>query len=100
MSDKPLVFNYREYDTLRDKCNDMAVEIEALQAKVRHQAERVNALLEENTNLRLDVDNYKSKYETACLIINTNHEMIQTYTEIFKMQEAELQKLRKEALDV
>lgn len=100
MSEKPLVFNYREYDTLRDKCNDMAVEIEALQAKVRHQADRVNALLEENTDLKIDVDNYKSKYDTACSIIDINNETIKTYTKIFKMQEAELQKLRKESLDV
>jgi len=46
MTDKPLVFNYREYDTLRDKCNDMAVEIEDLR-------EQIKALKAENTNLKI-----------------------------------------------
>lgn len=50
---KPTVFNYGRYESLRDKCNDMAVTIAELEAKVNHQAERVNELLQENTNLRI-----------------------------------------------
>ena len=50
---KPLVFNYGHYESLRDKCNDMAVTIAELTDKVKHQAERVNELLEENSNLRI-----------------------------------------------
>ena len=50
---KPLVFNYRDYDNLRDKCNDMAVEIAELTDKVKAQAEEVIRLKEENTNLRI-----------------------------------------------
>jgi regulator of replication initiation timing len=98
--DKPLVFNYREYDTLRDKCNDMAVEIEALQAKVRHQADRVNALLEENTDLKVEVERYKTMYETAAEIIEINGETIKTYHKLFKIKEEELKKLREEVLHV
>ena len=98
--DKPLVFNYREYDTLRDKCNDMAVEIEALQAKVRHQADRVNALLEENTDLKIEAERYKTMYETAAEIIEINSETIKTYHKLFKIKEEELKKLREEVLHV
>lgn len=50
---KPLVFNYRDYDNLRDKCNDMAVEIAELTDKVKAQAEEVIRLKEENTNPRI-----------------------------------------------
>lgn len=50
---KPLVFNYREYDTLRDKCDDMAVEIAELTDKVRKQADEIIRVKEENTNLKI-----------------------------------------------
>ena len=50
---KPLVFNYRDYDTLRDKCNDMAVEIAELTDKVNKQATQIMLLKDENTNLRI-----------------------------------------------
>ena len=50
---KPLVFNYNHYETLRDKCNDMALTIEELQAKVNKQAEQIMLLKDENTNLRI-----------------------------------------------
>ena len=52
---KPLVFNYREYDTLRDKCNDMAVEIAELNEKIQHQKDEVMRLKAENTNLKIHV---------------------------------------------
>ena len=60
---KPPVVNYRDYDTLRDKCNDMAVTIEELQAKVQHQKDEVMRLKEENTNLRI-----------RCRIMETDNE--------------------------
>ena len=63
---KPLVFNYREYDTLRDQANDMAVEIADLKAKVQSQ-ER---------------------------IIDTQHNTIEKYQQIFKLQEEELERYR------
>lgn len=66
MSNKPLVFNYREYDTLRDKCNDMAVEIAQLVEKCKSQ-ER---------------------------IIETQQRTIDKYQQIFKLQEAELERYR------
>lgn len=40
---KPLVYNYKTAEN----------RIAELEAKVKHQAERVNQLLEENTNLRI-----------------------------------------------
>ena len=46
---KPTVFNHSHYESLRDKCNDMAVTIAELNDKVKHQAERVNELTEVNS---------------------------------------------------
>lgn len=66
MSNKPLVFNYREYDTLRDKANDMAVEIESLKADI--------ASLER--------------------IITTQKSTIDKYQQIFLLQEAEIKRLK------
>ena len=65
---KPTVFNYGHYESLRDKCNDMAVTIAELTDKVKHQAEEVNRLKEENTNLKikcriLEADNKKLSTE-------------------------------------
>jgi len=73
MSNKPLVFNYREYDTLRDKCNDMALEIEALKAEI----ERISG-----ENIVLEG------------IIKTQKSTIDKYQQIFLLQEAELERLR------
>lgn len=70
---KPLVFNYREYDTLRDKANDMAVEIADLRDKVK----------------RLETDNKMLES-----INKIQHNTIETYQQIFKLQEAELERLR------
>ena len=50
---KPLVFNYGHYESLRDKCNDMAVEIAELTEKVKKQADEVIRLKADNTNLRI-----------------------------------------------
>jgi len=69
MSNKPLVFNYREYDTLRDKANDMAVEIESLRTQ--------NKSLEN--------------------IIYSQQRTIDKYHEIFQLQEAELERLRNDS---
>ena len=66
MSNKPLVFNYREYDTLRDKANDMTVEIESLKADI--------ASLER--------------------IITTQKSTIDKYQQIFLLQEAEIKRLK------
>ena len=73
MSNKPLVFNYQHYDTLKDKAKDMALEIEELRAKI-------NSLEEEN----------------MCLnnIVNIQQSTIDIYAQIFKLQEEELERLR------
>lgn len=55
MSEKPLVFNYGRYETLRDKCNDMAIEIEELRKKNKEQMFQIMRLKEENTNLQIHV---------------------------------------------
>ena len=55
MSNKPLVFNYQHYDTLRDKCDDMALEIEELKKKNEEQMFDIMRLKEENTNLKIKV---------------------------------------------
>lgn len=102
---KPLVFNYKRYEELRKAYQELLADNQKLMAdnrklreKVRHQAERVNSLLMENTNLKIKADRNESKYNAACSIIDINHETIQTYTKIFKMQEAELTKLRREVI--
>ena len=102
---KPLVFNYKAHEELRDAYKDLLEDNQKLmddnrklREKVRHQAERVNSLLMENTDLKIKADRNESMYNVACSIIDINHETIQTYTRIFKMQEAELQKLRKEVI--
>ena len=64
--------------------------IAELEAKVKHQAKRVNELLEENTNLKIQVDHTKSLES----IIDTQHNTIQTYHKIFAIQEAEIKKLK------
>ena len=77
---KPLVYNYK---TAEDR-------IAELEAKVRHQAKRVNELLEENTNLKVEMEHVKNLEA----VIDTQHGTIQTYQKIFKIQEAEIKKLK------
>lgn len=43
---KPLVFNYRDHETLRDKCNEMAVDLADL-------TERCRKLTKENDELQI-----------------------------------------------
>ena len=50
---KPIVFNYQHYDTLRDKCNDMAIEIAELRKKNEEQMFTIMRLKDENTNLQI-----------------------------------------------
>ena len=99
MSNKPLVFNYREYDTLRDKANDMALEIEELRAKVDKQMWEVMAVKGENTTLKCELDSVQSKYDTAASIIEIQHDLIKGYNNVLKMQAEELKKLRNEVRD-
>ena len=96
MSNKPLVFNYGNYETLRDQANDMALEIEELRAKVEKQMWEVMAVKGENTTLKCELENVKSRYETAANIINIQQEIINNYGNVFKLHEAELTKLRNE----
>lgn len=70
---KPLVFNYRHYDSLREVANDQALEI-------AEKAEKIKSLEEEVSQLRQ--------------IVNQQQETINTYGKVFQLQEAELSKLR------
>lgn len=70
---KPLVFNYRHYDSLRELANDQALEI-------AEKGEKIKSLEEEVSQLRQ--------------IVNQQQETINTYGKIFQLQEAELSKLR------
>ena len=79
---KPLVYNYK---TAEDR-------IAELEAKVKHQAERVNLLLEENTNLKIEMDRIKQLEQ----IIDTQNDTIDTYQKIFTIQEAEIRKLKED----
>lgn len=93
---KPLVFNYQHYETLRDVATDLAGENEELRKKVDHQMWEVMKVKGENTTLRCELETTKSKYETATRIIDIQRDIIAEYHKTFKLQEAELAKLRKE----
>ena len=77
---KPLVYNYK---TAEDR-------IAKLEAKVKHQADRVNRLLEENTNLKVELEQAKELAQ----VIDSQHNTIKTYQKIFLIQEAEIKKLK------
>lgn len=76
MSDKPIVFNYKDHEDLK--------------ALADKQMWSIMRLKEENTNLKLQMD----AYEQLMQVIHTQQETISTYGKIFKMQEAELKALR------
>ena len=57
---KPLVFSYKDYTDLREAYAKMLEDNQTLmadnrelRAKVQHQAERINELMKENTNLKI-----------------------------------------------
>ena len=57
---KPIVFSYKEYTDLREAYKNLLEDNQTLMAdnrelrkKVQHQAERVNELTKENTNLKI-----------------------------------------------
>lgn len=100
MSEKPLVFNYGHYETLRDKCNDMAIEIEELKKKNEEQMFTIMRLKEENTDLKLEVEKANSEVSAAEHIIDIQNHTIQTWHQTFKLQEEELKRLRTEVSDV
>lgn len=96
MSNKPLVFNYGHYETLRDQANDMALEIEELRAKVEKQMWEVMSVKGENTTLKCELENVQSKFDVATRIIAIQQDIISNYGNVFKLHEAELTKLRNE----
>ena len=77
---KPVAYNYK---VAEDR-------IAELEEKVRHQAQRVNELLKENTDLKVEVDRIHALED----IVNGQHRTIETYHKIFMIQEAELKKYR------
>lgn len=96
---KPICFSYKDYTDLRDAykqlledCNVLTADNRKMRKKIAHQAQRVNELLEENTNLRIDADAIP-RYKR---IIDSQHETIATYRNIFLMHEATIKKLREE----
>ena len=59
---KPLVFSYRDYTDLREAYAKLLEDNQTLMAdnrelrkKVQHQADRVNELLKENTNMKIHI---------------------------------------------
>ena len=66
--------------------------VQQMQEKIKHQAERVNELLEENTDLKIEAD----MVPRLKRVIDSQHETICTYRNIFMMHEAELKRLREE----
>ena len=79
---KPLVYNPRVTEE----------KIAELEAKVTDQMWAIMRLKEENTNLKLQLD----EVETLKRTIDSQHRTIDTYSKIFQLQEAELKKLRAE----
>lgn len=77
---KPIAYNYK---VAEDR-------IAELEAKVQHQAQRVNKLLKENTNLKLEIERIHALED----VVNGQHRTIETYHKIFTIQEAELKKYR------
>ena len=103
---KPLVFSYKDYTDLRESYKQLLEDNQTLMAdnrelrkKVQHQADRVNSLLEENTDLKVNVADAESKYNAAARIIEINQDTIDKYHEVFRLQEAELKKLRNEVMN-
>ena len=100
---KPLVFSYKDYTDLREAYKNLLDDNQTLMAdnrelrqKVQHQADRVNSLLEENTDLKVKVAEVESRYKAAASIIEINQGTIDGYHKVFRLQEAELIKLRSE----
>lgn len=79
---KPWVYNPREAEE-----------------RILHLEERNRQLLEENTDLKCELHSIESKYDTATNIINIQQDIISNYGNVFKLQEAELIKLRNEVCD-
>ena len=66
--------------------------IQQMQEKIKHQAQRVIELLEENTDLKIEAD----MVPRLKRVIDSQHETICTYRNIFMMHETELKRLREE----
>lgn len=77
---KPLVYNPKVAE-------EKIAELEALVTKQMWAVIRVK---EENTKLKLQLDDYESLQR----IIDSQHRTIKIYNKIFRLQEAELSKLR------
>ena len=77
---KPWVYNPRVTEE----------KIAELEARVTDQMWAIMRLKEENTNLKLQLD----EVETLKRIIDSQHRTIDTYGKIFKLQEVELVRLR------
>lgn len=82
---KPTVFNYSDYIKLK--------------SKMAHQADEIMRIKAENTDLKCELNSVESKYDTAASIISIQQDIISSYGNVFKLQEAELTKLRNEVRD-
>ena len=82
MSDfvKPTAFNPRQ---ALDRINE-------LEDTLKRQTESVIKMREENTNLRIEIDKLRQIEQ----IVHTQQKTIDTYAQIFMLQEAELKALR------
>lgn len=103
---KPICFSYKDYTDLREAYKQLLKDNQTLMAdnrelrkKVQHQADRVNSLLEENTDLKVKVTEVDSRYKAAASIIEINQGTIDGYHKVFRLQEAELKKLRNEVMN-
>ena len=118
---KPLVFSYKEYTDLRESYKQLLEDNQTLMADNRElrkentelkqlndgyekiiakNQESTNKLIaelkRENTDLKVKVADAESKYNAAARIIEINQDTIDKYHEIFRLQQAELTKLRSE----
>lgn len=67
--------------------------------RIEELEEKVRQLKMENTDLKCELHSVESKYDTATNIINIQQDIISNYGNVFKLQEAELIKLRNEVCD-
>lgn len=67
--------------------------ITELEARVNEQMWAIMRLKEENTNLKLQLNDYESMQR----IVDSQHRTIEIYQKIFTLQEAELKQLRGDA---
>lgn len=114
---KPLVFNYKDHEELRQAYKQLLEDNQTLMADNRELRkenaelkqlndgyEKIIAKNQESTNkliadLKVKVAEVESRYKAAASIIEINQGTIDGYHKVFRLQEAELKKLRNEVMN-